>query len=396
MKLITANNILRGNLSRLVKGYPNLAFAVAWASANTSIFEQIINTKSQIQKAVIGTHFWQTHPNVLDAFVDSQNVRFMLQPKGVFHPKIFLFWDSNRWEALIGSTNLTEAALAYNSEVMLLVSDLDKNASTLKNQIIALIAEYWSSAMTISKDKALSYREIWQTKQSALRRISGQYGKSKTRKAPMDSVTSSMSWPNFFAAVKEDKSHGFQQRCELLEFVQSEFNRNANFSSMEPGIRMTIGGLPNKSDERWAWFGSMKGAGYYYQAVNNNNPHLSQALDKIPLRGLVSRSQYEEFWQEFIKAFPKGRYGIGTASRLLALKRPDQFVCFDSKNRKELCKDFGIKQTGMDYERYWDEIIEPVMDSPWWNNPRPSSKIESMVWDGRAAMLDAIFYRPEV
>lgn len=394
MKLITTNNILRGNLSRLVKGYPNLAFAVAWASANTSIFEQIINNKSQIQKAVIGTHFWQTHPNVLDVFVDSQNVRFMLQPKGVFHPKVFLFWDSNRWEALIGSANLTEAALTYNSEVMLLVSDSDESASTLKDQIIALVAEYWSSAVTVSKDKALSYREIWQTKQSALRRISGQYGKSKTRKAPMDSVTSSMSWPKFLAAVKEDKSHGFQQRCELLELVRSEFTRNTNFSSMERGLRKTIGGLPNKFDERWAWFGSMKGAGYFHQAVNENNPHLSQALDKIPLHGLVSRSQYDEFLQEFIKAFPKGRDGIGNASRLLALKRPDQFVCFDSKNQKELCKDFGIKQTGMDYERYWDEIIEPIMDSPWWDSPRPSSKVESMVWDGRAAMLDSIFYRP--
>ena len=138
----------------------------------------------------------------------------------------------------------------------------------------------------------------------------------------------------------------------------------------------------------------MKGAGYYHQAVNDNNRHRSLALDRVPHQGPVSRSQYEDYVAEFIKAFPKGRHGIGIASRLLALKRPDQFVCFDSKNQRELCKDFGIQQTGMDYERYWDEIIERIMDSPWWNSPRPHSEGESVVWDGRAAMLDVIFYRP--
>lgn len=138
----------------------------------------------------------------------------------------------------------------------------------------------------------------------------------------------------------------------------------------------------------------MKGAGYYHQAVNNNNPHLSSALDKIPLHGQVSRAQYDEYRAEFIKAFPKGRHGIGILSRLLALKRPDQFVCFDSKNRKELCKDFDIKQTGMDYDRYWEEIIERIIDSPWWKTPAPSGGTERAVWDSRAAMLDAIFYRP--
>jgi hypothetical protein len=138
----------------------------------------------------------------------------------------------------------------------------------------------------------------------------------------------------------------------------------------------------------------MKGAGYYRQAVNDNNPHLSRALDKVPLQGLVSRSQYEEYLEEFIKAFPKGRHGIATASRLLALKRPDQFVCFDSKNQRELCNNFGIKQTGMDYERYLDEIVDRIIDSPWWNAPRPNNKRDGDLWDGRAAMLDSIFYRP--
>ena len=163
---------------------------------------------------------------------------------------------------------------------------------------------------------------------------------------------------------------------------------------MDSEVRKTVAGLPNSFDLRRAWFGSMRGAGYLYQAVNHQDEHLSRALDMIPLQGIVSRSDFDAFIVELMAAFPKGRHGVGIATRLLAMKRPDQFVCFDAKNQRELCKDFGIKLTGMDYRRYWDEVVEQIMDSPWWDSPRPHDPEEGVVWDGRAAMLDAIFYRP--
>jgi hypothetical protein len=82
VKLITSNSALLGNLSRLLKTYSSVVFAVAWASANTPIFNQLIAKPSLIKRAIIGTHFYQTHPDVLTAFVGSDNVRFVLQPKG--------------------------------------------------------------------------------------------------------------------------------------------------------------------------------------------------------------------------------------------------------------------------------------------------------------------------
>jgi HKD family nuclease len=393
MKLITSNNALLGNLSRLVQTYPNVVFAVAWSSANTPIFQQLIARPSKIRKAVIGTHFYQTHPDVLDAFVGSENVRFILQPKGVFHPKIYLFWNHDAWEALIGSANLTFGAFTENSEVMVLISNSDGSAPSLDKEIVSLIDTYWPHAVPATKASTLTYRTLWLHKQPALRRLAGEYGKTKARKLPTDSSVMSMSWKQFLLALKKGQFHDFDERRDLLQLVRSAFDKHTDFASMELGLRKTIAGLPNDYDKRWGWFGSMKSAGYYHQAVNDNNVHLSRALDKVPLQGLVSQSQYEAYLEEFIKAFPKGRHGIATASRLLAMKRPDQFVCFDSKNQWELCKDFGIKQTGMDYERYWEEVVGRIIDSPWWNAARPHGK-ESDVWDGRAAMLDSIFYRP--
>lgn len=394
MKLITTNAELRSNLSRLTKKYPNVAFAVAWASAGTVIFEGLSANRDRIHKAVIGTHFYQTHPDVLDAFAESNEVRFILQPKGVFHPKIYIFWNEEHWEVLMGSANLTAGALNRNSEAMALVSDSDQGNSPLKGEVIKLIESYWDEARTVSKAAAISYRALWSKQQPALRRLSGQYGQSTKNKAPADSAVMSMPWAHFFALVQKDAHHGFEDRCNLLKLVRAAFETTGQFQLMDLGLRKTIAGLPNAFDKRWGWFGSMQGAGYYHQAVNDNNSRLSNALDEIPLDGPVSREHYEAYLAEFVKAFPNGRHGIGIASRLLALKRPDYFVCFDSKNKKELCQDFEIKQSGMDYERYWDEIIERIVDSAWWNEPRPQDALARTVWDGRAAMLDAIFYRP--
>lgn len=394
MKLITTNSDLRSNLSRLIKEYKKISFAVAWASAGTEIFGELSTNKNRIQKAVIGTHFYQTHPDVLDAFAESKKVRFILQPRGVFHPKIYIFWNKKHWEVLMGSANLTAGALTNNAEAMVLISDSDQAPSSLKEDVVKLINSYWDEARSVSKATALSYRALWAREQPALRRLSGQYGQTSKSKAPADSSVMAMSWTQFLAYVQEDEHHGFEERCELLNQVRNAFQITPHFQEMELGLRKTIAGLPNDLNNHWGWFGNMRGAGYYHQAVNNNNPNISRALDQIPLNGPVYRECYEAYLAEFVQAFPRGRHGIAIASRLLALKRPDYFVCFNSRNKEGLCQDFGIKPYHMDYNRYWEEIIERITDSVWWNARRPTEALACAVWDGRAAMLDSIFYKP--
>lgn len=393
MKLISSNKKLVQTLSRLIENHSEATFAVAWASSGNSVFDLLQEHFSRITRAIIGTHFYQTHPDVLDTFQGKANVRFVLQPNGVFHPKLYLFHSDDQWEALIGSANLTSGALSTNSESMLLFGGSEEGSTTLRDEIVSLIDRYWQMAKPIKKSEAAAYREVWNRKQPALRRLTGQYGSSGIAKPLTASSVMSMAWDRYFNKVRADPHHGCEKRCELLATVRRGFSEHRTFALMDLPLRKTIAGLPNDQESRWAWFGSMQGAGYYHQAVNENNKHLSQALEKIPLRGVVTRAEYEKYIAEFIKAFPNGRHGIGIASRLLALKRPDQFVCLDSKNQRELCSDFGITRTGMTYNRYWDEIIERILDAPWWNSKRPKNAQEAAVWDGRAAMLDAIFYK---
>ena len=148
--------------------------------------------------------------------------------------------------------------------------------------------------------------------------------KAERARALSDSTVMSMCLLNqFLSAVQSDAHHGFEKRRALLQRVRGAFETAGQFRLMELGMRKTIAGLPNNFDKHWAWFGSMKGAGYYHQAVNDNNIHLSNALDEIPLRGPVTREHYDAYLTQFVKAMPNGGHGVAVASRLLALKRPD-------------------------------------------------------------------------
>jgi hypothetical protein len=263
------------------------------------------------------------------------------------------------------------------------------NELKLQSQII----EYCEKAEVVTSHTASAYRALWKAQQPALRRISGNYSGGHASKPPVHTQIMSMSWDSFYEAVQADPYHGFSERCDLIELVGEAFKNNETFMDMDLGLRKTIAGLPNDFHDHWGWFGSMKGAGYFHQAVNDNNPHLSIALDFIPLDGAVTFEHYNNYVNEFIRAFPDGRHGVAVASRLLALKRPDYFVCVNTKNKTWLCKDFNIKQIGMTYERYWEDVVCRIVDSVWWNATRPINHEELRVWLGRAAMLDAIFYK---
>jgi hypothetical protein len=86
----------------------------------------------------------------------------------------------------------------------------------------------------------------------------------------------------------------------------------------------------------------MVAAGRFKRAIKKNDPNLSQALDLIPAKGDISREDYLKYTDQFLKAFPNGGGGIATATRLLAMKRPDAFVCLDSASRERMCNAFEI------------------------------------------------------
>lgn len=393
MKLITTAKGLDSNLQRLIKTYSHISFGVAWASASTKPYELLLKHENKIRAGVIGTHFYQTHPDVLDSFIQSKTVKFVLQPKGVFHPKVYLFLNDHHWEAIIGSANFTAGAMGENTELCTLLSQED--GDHLKD-LQGLIEGYFKQAKSITSDEAAKYRRIWKAKQPELRKLVDQYGEKAPTKSAIESEVMGMDWPMFLAELKKDKTHGFDDRLDLLDKVQQAFAGVPHFKDIDAQTRRAIAGLPNKVMVNAAWFGSMKGAGVFKNVVIESPEFLSAGLDQIPATGTVTKEQYQSFIAEYLKAFPDGRHGIGTATRLLSMKRPDQFLCVDSANLRKLAKDVGMTNASqLDYDRYWEEVVERLMNSAWWKSEPPKSGKELKAWKARAAMLDAIFYEPK-
>lgn len=393
MKIITAAKSLDAHLKRLITTHTNIALGVAWASASTDTYRCLYAHREKIRTAVIGIHFYQTDADVLDDFVDSTSVKFVLQPNGVFHPKLYLFWSEDRWEAIIGSANFTAGALSKNTELCTLISEADGLELA---ELHAVINGYGTHARTISRVDAKRYRSMRESRKPELDRLKDQYGARSARKAAIESRVMTLDWPSYLAQIQQDDQHGFVERLTLLDDIGAAFNSAPEFKDIDPQARRAIAGLPNQVIEAAAWFGSMQGAGVFKNIVIEHPEQLSKALDHIPRDGTVTKSQYLSFIREFRRAFPNGRDGIGTATRLLSMKRPDQFLCVDSANRKQLAKDVGIVGADkLDYDRYWGEVIERIMDAPWWNSLPPASGLELKAWKARAAMLDALFYEPK-
>lgn len=160
---------------------------------------------------------------------------------------------------------------------------------------------------------------------------------------------------------------------------------------MDDDDRRGIAGLAETEELPWRWFGSMSGHFYFPGAINNNQL-ISDALDETPLVGGVTQDHFERYVAILRTAFEKA--GRGTATRLLAFKRPDYFVCLDEMNRRKLCEEFEIPKSVM-LDDYWEKVVQRILDSNWWNSPEPKNELERHIWRCRAAFLDVKFYEPK-
>jgi hypothetical protein len=283
--------------------------------------------------------------------------------------------------------------MSKNDEICFKVT-IDVNNISVVEQYIDILSQYQDKASDFSDDELEAYIKLYRVNQKKVNSLSGNFGDSKKRKLELNSLIITRDWQSHVSLVKDDP-HGIDHRIELLEFIREGFKNHNNFSDMSEGLRRTIAGLPTDHHEHWAWFGSMKGAGRFHNRIKVNNPYISSALDKIPLNGEVTEKDYFEFIKQFQCAFPDGGDGVALASRLLAMKRADIFVCIDGKNKRNLCLDFGIAQNAINYDSYWFEVIGRIQASVWWQTEKPDDAKELEIFNGRAALLDCIFYETD-
>ncbi|MGC5745618.1 restriction endonuclease PLD domain-containing protein [Chryseobacterium sp. NFX27] len=398
MKLLIRPQDLKKEFKRLIKKYNTFHWAAAWASAGNEVFEELLDNRYKIEKITVGIHFYQTHPNFIKEFIEDETVHFLEQPEGTFHPKIYLFSnDGNDWELIIGSANFTASAFSKNTEVCVLMNTKDNNAEEVYKTALQVIDTSFEQGKTFDQVDWENYNKVWNIQQPKIQSLSGQYGRPKDKPKPIHQIESqTRSWDEFIDKVSDEGTNVIKIRLRVIKIAQELFAKKAQFKDLTEDERKFIAGIPNrlgdyiKGAENWPYFGSMKGAGKFKNKIKDNNEFISQALDEIPLNGTITKTNYDRFLEYFQLALP-GDY-LATSTRLLAMKRPDVFICYDSKNNNALCRDFGITRNGMNHERYWNEIILRISDSDWYQKPTPKNEMERKISLARSAFLDSLYY----
>ncbi|MCT4334315.1 phospholipase D family protein [Paracoccus sp. YLB-12] len=399
ISLVNSTSTAR-KLSALIRKHDKISVAVAWGGI-TAVAEELLAHSDKFESVLLGVDFSATEAALIDRLVDVPNAFVARNRPGCFHPKIFYFETGQKAEAIVGSANFTRGGLGPNFEVGVHAKGARDNPFfvQVRNQINA----YAPLRLTITSVLADSYRR--QAKAAA--------GKSRPKNpilpddrkgwTRVNSPLATMEWSEFVKFARRDEYHDFKKRMLLIRSIQQILSRTPSFANVSAAEAKGIAGVLGKNEAEaegltnldWGWFGSMGGAGTFAKLIGIKDGALAAALDAIPRRGNVTEIQFNDYIVAFTAAFSNSSRvaRLAPATRLLAMKRPDVFVCVNGGNRSGLAKALNFAPTTIKLENYWDRVIEPIRQAPWYTVERPAGR-DTELWDARVAMLDAIYYKP--
>lgn len=397
VKLLNAKAAAK-RIERLIEEHDEIHVAAAWGS-NGQLADCLLKNRRKFVSVTFGLAFCQSDPDLIDRLVGVKNAFVADGGRGTFHPKLYFFQTGETAEAIIGSSNFTAGGMGKNWEANINVKGAS-NSSVFK-EILECLKSYATLRKPVSKDLADSYRLQFDAAKILKKPKNPVLPGQGLPATQLNSPLVHMRWDEYVKAVKASPHHNFDVRLSLLRECQTMFASVKSFAELSTSQWKAIAGVIGARQKLdagldghdWGWFGSMKGMGDFANRIAEQDQFLASAVDCIPRHGDVEKAQFEDFCRNFLKAFTKSSRigGVPTATRLLAMKRPDTFVCISKPNLAGLSAGLAFPKTALDLENYWDRVIEPIRVSPWYNSSRPIGKYAEL-WDNRAAMLDAIYY----
>ncbi|MFD1103815.1 phospholipase D family protein [Sphingobium olei] len=401
IEFLTAKEVsiaLRG----LIAEHDEFHWAVAWGSM-TDVAKDFLKHSAKFRDVTFGVAFCQTDPDLIEALVGMPNTQVACRfPKGTYHPKVYCFRSGDEAAAIVGSANFTFGGLERNLEAAIAVTG--RADEPLFQDLFAFTRSCRKYGDPVTADFATAYRASWRRAARMPKPPSNPLeGLDRIRPAAFSSPLISMSWNDYVAEVRASAHHDIGGSLALLRIAQEWFASVASFADLPPAQRKAIAGIigvNQKTDSSlkrdWGWFGSMQGMGDFANRIDRNDQHLAHALDSIPRKGVVTKGHYEKFVGLFREAFANSSRtgGVPTASRLLAMKRPDTFICLCKPNILQASQRMSFPRTTLTLDNYWENVIEVIRLSNWYDADKPDGA-DGEIWENRTAMLDAILYKPD-
>lgn len=390
-------------LGRLMDEYAEFHWAVAWGTGN-ELTQRLLERVAKFRAVTFGLAFSQTDPDLVKALIGvSGSFVVTAFPGGTYHPKVYAFRSGDQAAAIIGSANFTRGGLGRNHEASVLITGSVKDP--VLSDVLAFTAGSAKLGVTVTPDLETRYR--LSCKLAARKPRPPRDPIAVSKQASLNGLVSplvEMSWSQYVQKVRSSTHHNVGQSLKLLRTAQGWLAAVPSFADLTTPQRKALAGIIGEADKAindeldqdWGWFGSMRGAGDFKNRVAENDASLARAIDSIPQKGEVTRGHYDRFASLFVKAFANSHRvgGVPTASRLLAMKRPDVFLCISDPNLTAAAAEMGFSRSTLKLDNYWDRVVEVIRASEWYAADKPDSR-DGPLWECRAAMLDAILYRPK-
>ncbi|WP_426358091.1 hypothetical protein ACPUVO_16855 [Pseudocolwellia sp. HL-MZ19] len=202
-------------------------------------------------------------------------------------------------------------------------------------------------------------------------------------------------WPIFLGFVEQQNTlHALDERLRLLNYVDTL--REQPLAELPIEDRLVFAGK-HTSDHDYSvynfdveWFASTKGAKVFHILLEQSPEKFDAALAHIPLTGDVNDDQYQKFVEAYKAIFAEytpdkpqsNTPPLAAATRLLAMRRPDQFIALNNNKIDIMCQGLSIaKFKNTDFTSYWNDAIGTLRTFAWWNQEEPaivetSSKVE--------------------
>lgn len=129
----------------------NVYIAVAFFT-EADVIESLI-AKGCCVRLIVRLGF-PTNPSALQRLLDNEKVEIRFFTSHSFHPKVYIFGDR---VALVGSANLTRAAIVTNQEVVVSIASEDARF----NELAVLFSDYWSQAKVLTEVALKEYAGIY-------------------------------------------------------------------------------------------------------------------------------------------------------------------------------------------------------------------------------------------
>ncbi|ABM31181.1 hypothetical protein C8246_12185 [Paracidovorax avenae] len=389
---------VRNRLLRLIATCNSFSLASAWVT-RSKVFDAAIAAHRKLRHFVIGTHGYFTCADCLEACIPLAQVKVVKPVGRMFHPKVYAFEMEKELVLYVGSSNFTQAGLDKNVECGVFLRD--SNGHENLQSFSEFIAEQWNSAETLDAKFVSLYRANKarvKEAQDELEEFIEIPKPRRTSKSANDVDPIEMDWARFMDLVVEEKTHGGpERRLAVLARARQLLSQGKPFARLSELERRCLAGIQKPSQQPdgldWGYFGQMSAHGNFSPLLSQHAAIFSSALEYIPLVGTV-REQHYEAYRRKLMSIPGAGDWTGLGTRLLAMKRPDRFVCINNANRTGLCGNFGVAKTTTNLSNYWKRIVAPMQLMPWWRAEMPTDRLGRQVWLCRAAMLDAIYYDP--